>query len=169
MFVRICVCLPLCVCVLLSLSLTGIVLQEERLAYTDMQRLSLPQRPCPFNPGWQWAASHMAWASCIWRRAGKGKTRITTTHRYVCVCGWVCGEEVCSRYISQPNTWWTMFVYYLVSLWSGSNALLLSSVNPSAFLHDSGHHRGHPLSDTPGKRASCHVSLQWCLCVLCLL
>uniref|UniRef100_A0A8P4G2J6 NDUFA4 mitochondrial complex associated like 2b n=1 Tax=Dicentrarchus labrax TaxID=13489 RepID=A0A8P4G2J6_DICLA len=30
----------------------------------------------------------MAWASCIWRRAGRGKTGITTTRVcvYVCVC-----------------------------------------------------------------------------------
>lgn len=55
---------------------------ERRLAHTEMRQLS---RPCPFNPGWQGAASHMAWASCIWSRAGRGKTGITTSRARVCV------------------------------------------------------------------------------------
>nr|CBN80826.1 Uncharacterized protein [Dicentrarchus labrax] len=33
---------------------------------------------------------------------------------------------------------------------------LLSSVNPSISLPDSGHDRGHLLSDPSGKRTSCH-------------
>lgn len=62
-----------------------------------------------------------------------------------------------------------MFVYHLLSLCSGTNATLLSStvlssVNPSIFLHDSGHHRGLSLPDPSGKRAACHVSFH----IVCL-
>lgn len=140
--------------------------EEERLAHAGMRQLSLPPRPCPFNPGWQWAASHMAWTSCIWRRAGRGKTGITTTR--VCVCG-VCvcvfHTGVCSWYISQLLDRICLFSFIcqcglgLMHSSSLLSSLLFSSVDPSICLRDSGHHRGHPVSDPPGKRASCHVRL----------
>ena len=104
-FVRVsrsqCVCVCVCVCV--SVWQVHCSVEEVRLAHTDMRQLSLPPRPCPFNPGWQWAALHMAWASCIWRRAARGKTRITTIHVCVRVCVCVDFTQVCVA-LSQSTT-----------------------------------------------------------------
>lgn len=162
----VCVCLRpqffvrVCVCDAVAQS-DRYSVEEERLAHAEMRQLSLPPRPCPFNPGWQWAASHMARASCIWRRAGGGKTGITTT----CVCVYnVCvSHKRCTFmvHITSQLLDGIMCVYLHMSLWT--DALLLSSpllftVNPSVRLSDCGPHRGHLLSDSSGKRTTCHVS-----------
>lgn len=86
---------------------------------------------------------------------GKTKTGITT-HLCVCVC---VSTQVCAHWLYQKDLIEGLFAFIHLCDLELTLSLFLCSVNPSVFLPDSGHDRGHLLPDPPGKGTSCHVRL----------
>ena len=169
-----CLGLSVCVCVWCGRSVWQVhcSVEEVRLAHTDMRQLSLPPRPCTIQP--------RLTVSCLTHGLGlmhmeEGSERENKNNNYPCLCACmcVCGfhTSLCSpitvNHLKEngclPSCVSLSEINLFLSPLSLSSILLsssiLSSANPSIFLHDSGHDRDLPLPDPSVKRAPCHVSL----------